>query len=265
MVKKEVLKQAQRQYETKKKNAENLSFTVIGKEINLENLVKKEEQVKEEQEQAVLQAQIKAEEYKMECLEKSFVERELDDEFVESQKESLDDINEVNLQAKKKIQNSRNRLKRTLTQMKLKSQTKSQGLSNKLKSIRSKMSKEIMLANKNGNIETCRKGRMNPDLRETYCNENFVDDWSRNSDCKSDDFCYICCETEYGAMFVTQRDNCYKMCDKKEKKKELPPAPTLPELRKSLNMVIPQPQYDDPNTGKWVWAPREKTGEGKFT
>ena len=64
VVKKQVLKQAKRQYAKKKKEAENLSFSVIGKEISLEEMVKKEEAVKEEVQHKQLEAQIAQEEYK---------------------------------------------------------------------------------------------------------------------------------------------------------------------------------------------------------
>ncbi len=261
LVKKEVLKQAKRQYEKKKKKAEDMSFTVIGKEINLENMVKREEEVKQETEVEKLQTQIKQEEYKQDCLEQSFQERELDDEFVESEKESSDDVDEVEQHARKKIFNSRNKLRRTIQQMKMKTESKTQSLTGKLKQIRMKMSKEIMLANKNGSIDNCRKGKKDADFRETYCNNNFVEDWTRNADCKSDDFCYVCCETEFGAMFVTNRDNCYKMCDFKPKKKEEKPIQKTivpAALRKELEKSNPTPTTDD-GVGRWVWAPKEKS------
>ncbi len=228
-------------------------------------MVKKEEQQKEEQESVRLQSQIAKEEYKAECLEKAFQERELDDDFVESQKDSMDDLDEIHQQARKKIVDARNKLRHTIQQMKLKSKNKNQSLQNKLKMIRTKMSKQIMLANKNGNIETCRKGRKDADFRESYCNENFVDDWTRNADCKGDDFCYICCESEFGAMYVTSRDNCYKMCDYKPKKKKGPiEAPKMQHLK--LNLKQPkaneEPTKVDDGVGRWVWAPKQSTSGG---
>jgi len=262
MVKKEVLQEAKRTFERKKKKAQDLSFTVIGKEINLENMVKKEEQTKEEKEAHILEQKISEETFKAECLEKSFHERELDEDLQETEKESMSEINEVQLEARKKIQNSRLKLKRTIQQMKMKSKSKNQYLSGQLKQIRSKMSKEIMLANKNGDVGKCRRGKMNADFRESYCNENFVDDWTRNSDCKGEDFCYVCCETEFGAMFVTERDNCYKMCDKKPKKVTPipPPKPTIKAIQEAIQIAKePEPDKKVENIGKWVWAPREKT------
>lgn len=271
MVKKQVLKQAKRQYEKKKKNEEDLTFTAIGKEIQLENMVKKEEIAKEEVETQEIQAQIEKEEYKNDCLEESFQEKELDDEFQETEKQSMDDIEEVHQQAKKKIINSRNKLKRSIQQMKLRQQNKRQGLQTKLKQIRTKMSKQIMLANKNGNQELCRKGKDPKEgetFRGTYCNDNFVDDWTRNADCKGEDFCYICCENEFGAMFVTQRDACYKMCDFKPKEIKKKDEPDLNSMLtgRNLRWDMKQPaqstnQPIDDGTGKWVWAPKDTSKE----
>lgn len=172
------------------------------------------------------------------------------------------DISEIHSEARKKIEESRLKLKKSIQQIKLKAKTKRQGLSQKLKQIRSKMSKEIMLANKNGSIDTCRRGRKDMDYRENYCNKSFVDDWTRNSDCKSDDYCYICCENEFGAMYVTQRDNCYKMCDYKPKKKKVtaPHNSTPKSMRANISSEKPKDKAHKPTgTGRWVWAPKEKT------
>jgi len=225
-------------------------------------MVKKEEAKKEEVETKVLQDEIAKEEYKAECLEKSFQERELDDEYVEAKNEAMEDEDEVRQLARKKIINSRNSLKRTIAKMKSKDKVKTTELSHKLKQIRSKMSKEILLANKNGNLETCRKAKASSDLKEQYCNENFVEDWTRNADCKGEDFCYMCCENEFGALFVTQRDNCYKMCDGKEVKKPEPVVaePTPAKVREEIQNDTPTPEEPvvDDKVGKWVWAPKEK-------
>ena len=49
---------------------------------------------------------------------------------------------------------------------------------------------------------------------QKYCDNNFMDNYAKNQDCKNpDDFCYVCCENEYGNMFINQRDKCYDMCD----------------------------------------------------
>ena len=54
---------------------------------------------------------------------------------------------------------------------------------------------------------------------------NFIDDFINNRECKTDEFCYMCCETEFGNMHIDKREKCYNLCDmtdgkKKTKKKE---------------------------------------------
>jgi hypothetical protein len=78
---------------------------------------------------------------------------------------------------------------------------------------------------------------MDLDARDAYCNLNYVDDFIRNSDCKTNEnFCYMCCENEFGNMFIDRRESCYNMCDLNEKK--------IPKAAK-------------PNgNGPWLWTPK---------
>lgn len=221
-------------------------------------MVKDEEKEREDIQTRQLELKIKAENYKHECLEKSFEERELDDEFEANKHDSMDDIDETRDHAKKKITNARNKLKLTIQKMRRKTKTKQQKLSQKLQFIRAKMSKEIMLANKNGNMANCRRGKHDADYREKYCDENYSEDWATNSDCKGEDFCNICCENEFGAMFVTNRDNCYKMCDFKPKRSPNKPKANLTAGSLNPDKITPAKSEEVQTEGKWVWAPRHK-------
>ncbi len=251
-LKKQQLGKQIRKYGKKKKKVQDNSFKVLSKEIELESMVQNEEKEKEEMEERKLIKMIALEKKKKECLEKSFEERELDTEFQESEKESLEDENDIKLQTQKKIEDGRWRLKKKLMQMKQKSKTRRDQLGEQLLLLRSKMSKEIILANKNGNMKFCKRGRKDIDFRESYCNKAFVEDWVRNSECKSnEEFCYTCCEHEFGLNFVSQRDACYDMCDRKVKKPINFPKMNVKAMK-------------EPSQGKWVWAPKEKAGDSKF-
>ena len=263
LVKKEMITKAKRQYQQKKKQIEDLTFTVIGKEIQMEDMVKKEEQQKEQVEEQKIQAQIQEEEKKAECLEKAFEEKELDDEFVESNKEFTTDLNDAKQQAAKKINQGRLQLKKSLAKMQLKAKKKKEDLATKLTQIRSQISKQIMIANKKGDMNSCESIKKettetNHSKRDDYCNNNFTDDWARNTDCKTDEFCYICCENEFGAMYVVERDNCYNMCDDVKPPAPVPVPTYTPTPTDVRNAVLLQPSDADPNAGKWVWAPRIK-------
>ena len=85
-----------------------------------------------------------------------------------------------------------------------------------------------------GDINYCKKGKFDRTYREEYCDKNYFEDYISNSDCKSDsDFCYMCCENEFGNMHIDRRDICYNMCD--EKTKEIP----KPEIKKKVDEIIP--------------------------
>jgi len=81
------------------------------------------------------------------------------------------------------------------------------------------MASELMLANKIGDWKVCKKARTSKKQLVDYCNANFVDDFSKNAECRDpENFCYICCENEYGNMYLKRRDQCYEMCDHLSKK-----------------------------------------------
>ncbi len=81
------------------------------------------------------------------------------------------------------------------------------------------MADEIMDANKNGNQEVCRKARNDLKKIGEFCDENEPTDYARNLSCKEpENFCYRCCELEFGNMYINKRYDCQKMCDREEKK-----------------------------------------------
>jgi len=76
------------------------------------------------------------------------------------------------------------------------------------------MAKSLIKANKYGDWKVCKSSRVSKAKVDSYCNANFLEDYVKNNQCKDmEDFCYICCENEYGNMYIKQRDICYDMCD----------------------------------------------------
>jgi len=91
-------------------------------------------------------------------------------------------------------------------------------IENKINLLRGKMTKEIAQASKKGSIDNCKTNRGNQDAINAYCDENIISDFNRNKDCKNlENFCYICCETEFGTIKYDDRAQCYDMCDNKDK------------------------------------------------
>lgn len=78
------------------------------------------------------------------------------------------------------------------------------------------MAERLGKASKLGKIEKCFKPNMeNEVLAEKYCDESFSDDHIKYEECKDfENFCYICCENEFGDLHIIERDKCYDKCDK---------------------------------------------------
>jgi hypothetical protein len=199
---------------------QEVGFKAIQRELNIENMIKKEEKTKEDGELALIEDKIKKEQKKAACIHRNIEEKDLDDDY----EERLDAAEEMERLKKKinlKVDAGRLRIKKLLLDMRKKSKNRKAALMDKLTEVRAKMAKEILLANREGNIQNCIKGKTDVDFRETYCNTNFVEDYVHNTACKSsEDFCYTCCENEFGNAYRIKRNNCYKMCDGHDKKNQ---------------------------------------------
>jgi len=77
------------------------------------------------------------------------------------------------------------------------------------------MAKNLMDANKNGDIGSCINAQKDPSLMKAYCDANFTDNYEKHTSCMDlTNFCYNCCDAEFGNMFIVKRDECYEECDK---------------------------------------------------
>ena len=83
----------------------------------------------------------------------------------------------------------------------------------KILRIRMEMANEMISAEHNGDILQCNAGATAEEM-DSYCQTNFADDIERFVECNvPQDFCYICCETEFGELHEEHRDECYDKCD----------------------------------------------------
>lgn len=227
---------------------QEIGWKALQREISIEKMVKNEEKHREDIEIQTLEKQVKQEKKKADCIHKTIQEKDWDDSYDEKE-EALEEMERLKTKLKQKVSDSRLKVKKLLSNMKSKADRKKKSLQQQLKAIRTTMAKEILLANKEGDIRNCKIGKKDLDFREKYCNKNFIEYYVNNAACKSnDDFCYTCCEHEFGAEYRVKRNVCYKMCDEKPKeiqrKKE--------EARKKEN---PEPQ-------QWLWAPTVEVKSG---
>jgi len=89
-----------------------------------------------------------------------------------------------------------------------------------------KIAKDMMAAHNKGDQNLCKPSNPRADV-DKYCNRVFSEDPGLNSDCKDmDQFCYMCCENEFGAVHASERRECFSMCENSK-----------------------------PAGGSWVWVP----------
>jgi hypothetical protein len=121
-------------------------------------------------------------------------------------------------------------LRKKLAVIKKTSKRRQRMIEQQISMIRSTMAKNLLEANKNGDMMLCKRGSTDPIKAKEYCDSNFVDNYTLNQECKETDrFCPTCCENEFGNLFLNKRDECYKICD---------------DLVK------------DELKGDWIWAPK---------
>jgi len=229
LIKRKMEEKQQIDIENKIANTQGLALKAVRKELKLERLVRNEEKLKEQSKINDLLRLKYKEEKKKECLVKALKEREAENKKGRTTQEAELEIAKIKNEAKKDVDAERLNLRKKLNNMKKTSQRRQRMIQQQINLIRSSMAKDLLDANKNGDMELCRAGLKAPEKAIEYCNHNFVTNYTANKDCQDmDRFCPICCENEFGNLYLNKRDECYKMCDDMVKK----------QLK-----------------GDWIWAP----------
>jgi len=225
------------------KKLEDLGYQALGREIDVEEMLKKEEKERENMEMKHLLKKIDLETKKKECMDKKVKEKELEEKKLLDIREAKTEMKKQKKEIKLDVELKRIEMKRQIQYMRRRAKRKRAELEQKLQLVRAKMAKSAMKNNKMGNIELCRKGKASSKARLSYCDANFITDYIRNQDCKdTQQFCYICCETEFGNMYLVKREECYDMCDEEAGAKK-------------KNKKKPGKKGAD---GKWIWVKKSK-------
>jgi len=206
---KETLKQ-------KVRKTQSIALNAIKREMELEELVAKEEKAKEDQESQDLMKAIIMEKRKEECLNFAMKEKEKESEVKKEKAHAMTEIQRIKKEALKMLKKKRMQLKEKIVQMRRVAERKKAMLKFQLIKLRQRMAKKLVTSHHKGNMFLCPQGRDDPVKRNDYCEYHFTENYPKFLECKNDyDFCFLCCETEYGNLFPQKREECYKLCDKK--------------------------------------------------
>jgi len=81
--------------------------------------------------------------------------------------------------------------------------------------IRSTIAKKLTKINKLGDMNSCfAPSSASDNTIYEYCVKYFSDNFVKFDDCKNPkNFCYVCCENEFGEVHVLEREKCYAKCE----------------------------------------------------
>lgn len=200
-------------------SAQDTTLRAIKKELKMEDLIKREMQLKAKEELKELLALKRKEELKKDCLLKALKARDKKAEDLHKETQGNLEVQKTFIDAKKDIKQNRDELRKKLAEIKRKAERRKRMVEQQINLIRGEMAKNLLDANKFGSIDICRKSNNDVTKVKEYCDANFIDNYLKNVNCKEmENFCYICCENEFGNMYMRQRDQCYTMCDEMVKK-----------------------------------------------
>ncbi len=191
------------------------ALKVIKKEMDIEKMIQEEMNAKALSEAKELLAQKKEEEKKKKALEEAMAARESASNQARAKKNAQMQIDKIKNDTKNDVNKQREELKKKIAAIKAKANRRKKLIEQDINIIRSKVASELSDANRNGDMNICKKAYGKTAKVKDYCNANVVEDINKNMECKNPmSFCYICCENEYGNMNIANRDKCYDMCDK---------------------------------------------------
>jgi len=184
------------------------------KEMKLEALLVKEEELMEKEDQDSSDIQLQKEEMKNNILLKSVMKKELEEQFNISRENARLAIDRIKQEAKNSIIQKRNEIKKKITLMRMKAERKKAAIKSKIMSMRSEAAQKLQLFAKKGNMEKCfiPNPAKSEDIHniEVYCVANFSTDMALFMECKlPESFCYTCCEREFGSIQLKLREKCY--------------------------------------------------------
>lgn len=196
----------EKKLEKKVEESQKLALKAIKRELNIEEMIKKEEIMKAKQESLELVEVMKHEQAKREKLEQAFRERENEEVRMRQIKEVKKQIMNIQIEANKEVQSKRENLKTKIMEIRNKAERRKRLINQQISMIRGQIAKDLITANKEGNISTCKDAKDSQDKLNQYCNDHVVDDYNKNIECRNkDNFCYICCENEFGNLFLMKK------------------------------------------------------------
>lgn len=198
------------------KLVQTLAWRALDKELKYEQRMEKEETMREEREREEAHKKLIQEEQKRDSLNKAIILGNEMNSKSKSFKKKLQlekQILQIKQEVAAKIKENRKNMEERLKRMRKMHERVLFQTDQKIGDIRRSFTDEILQVEKKGDISLCRKNAKESFIK-VYCDKHYFSDVYMNTDCKKkEEFCFICCQTEFGEMYLDDREVCYSKCE----------------------------------------------------
>jgi hypothetical protein len=216
------------------KDTNQVALKAIQKELDLELLIKKEEQEREEREEKELQIVMDQEKKKSDYLNKAIKEKTIENQYNLKNKQYQEEIQNIKQTTAQQVMAKRNQLKEMLAKMRKNAELRKNKLKQQILSVRYEMANNMTKVTKKGEKDNCANAMKSQSDIKTYCTANFSEDFNLYTQCNNspEDFCRTCCEFEFGDFYIEARQECYtQVC----------------------NSTATAATTSNSTTGRWIW------------
>ncbi len=198
------------------KLAQLIALKTLEKERKFEDRLEKEERMREEKEDEEMKNEYLCEERKKANLLNIIIQKKSADNKNELElKEKLSDIEK---DLKLKILLNRKRIMKKINILRLAHERRKDKFRQQIFDVKKTLTQNVMTAEKTGDLNKC-KDIMQKNTFYEYCNLAFSTDPLSHNQCKAkENFCFICCENEFGELHLEERETCFSNCDETSQK-----------------------------------------------
>jgi hypothetical protein len=203
--------------EKKINEVEKISKNEIQKELRLEQLLQEDELQKQELEQEELRNEIINNKRKSEKLLQAIKEKRLEEKYNLAKYKAIETIKKIKEETEKQIFMRRMLVKKRFLELRKRNERKKVLLKEQILKLRGKMAENIRSATKKGDDDSCQYENFykENDKIRLYCISKFSNELHKFQFCiKEENFCDICCENEFGDLYLTERELCLRKCKK---------------------------------------------------
>jgi len=141
-------------------------------------------------------------------------------------------------ETKTEVITKRTNEKLRLTNMQKEGERRRRKIQQQIDTVRQTMINDMVKNEKEGDAKLCNPSQ--PDQKKIeYCDKHYDEDVDYNKACKEpNNFCVMCCNSEFGDMHVEKKTECKSQCEDEKKDGDSP--------------VKPKNEIE----GNWVWVPQ---------